>query len=188
MGLGDFGRISILPDTCSVDRYPQGRCENCPVVEAAGPVFLGGLGIPIIVAFVVIFYAMARIVWTVRQQERRQIAYQFRASTTTHNASHSTRRFSLRNSTNSTKNDNTNSKVRIKRYQRSKESAKQAGLFLFAYAITYTPVLVSMILSSGVVSGNPHGKYRLDVLGAVLCTFTPLQGLWNLISKIPVTY
>ena len=186
-----FGPIAFVPKVCSYDKFPEGRCETCRMVPEATILQLCGQAVPIVISFLIILYAMVRIFTTVFRQDRRQMAYQFqghpqfKAAEETRVSQQPTQRvsrISIRNSIRLSLNINAAGRrerqLQQKRYQRCKESAKQAGLFIFAHLVTYTAILASFVI---LMKENPYEDYKAFQLSAVVCVFWPLQGLWNLI-------
>lgn len=150
-----YEEIALIPGYCHYSEYPKGRCSSCPRRPFVFWLDLLTSLVPPVVCTLIILYCMIRIFWTVRQQERRQAAYEFR---------------------------NESSQKR-KSFQRTKQAAKQAALYIAAYLVTYVPAVVAFLVVA--LGGKQHqhgGTTYLFAWSVLVVCLWPLQGFWNLIG------
>lgn len=198
-------RASLLPGFCSYHEYPEGRHEGAPHYPSAVYMKIAATVAPVGLASLVVLVSMLRIFCAVRKQESRSAAYQFQPqlqhvvgsgplgplARSKSNSDDSQQqpgvvRQSMRQSIlRRLRQTVTTQRAKRKAFQRTNEAAKQSGLFVAAYYMTFTPTIAAMVIFS---LKSPGEFDHLFVWSVFMTILSPCQGFWNLLVYVRPRY
>ena len=124
---------------------------------------MAGFAAPALLAGLVIFYAMTRIVIVVRRQETKQQFYDFSSSLNA-NANHGSR------------------------FRQTREAAKQAALFVLAHALTFLPYLILAVMVFMTGSQTPRILYPMVAPLFFLQGFWNLISKYYTLPPVPQSF